>query len=577
MNDSRTDSELVIAHLAGDRSALAGIYDRYADSLYDTAASMLHNRDDAADTTQDVFLTAAQQLGQLRDPQRLRPWLFAILRNEVYRSTKRRRRMQPIDFSAPGTAEMAAPTDLHAEGARVAEQELAEMVRSAAYGLDSRDQLVLELSIRQGLTGTDLANVLGVNAQQCHLLVHRMRERVERSLGALTVARMGRKDCDELARLLIDWDGTFSVLIRKRVARHIDDCDLCDHTKRRFAVIPLLSAAPALAAPAGLRERVLGSASASGAPDAGAESTRHHFDHGEGFPKLAQASRRIATVAAIMLLVLAFGSVGAAQWLTDDTDKTKLPLTAEVATTTTRGISTLTISPTVSTSGTDSTVATTAPGTNTVATTAPGGTQTTRAPATVGRLVASTTSLDFGSSETALSLTLSNTGNATLDWQLTGAADPFIWSTTSGSLASGATVEIRLGLDRNAADEGTVTKQFELISSGQGGATVTATTAVGRSPVVTVVRAGSTVTCPWPGDPAIVVTVSDESTLSSVRLSWSGPGRSGSVAMTQLRSGAWTARAAVRHLNGTWRWVVTASDVLGNAGTATGTIVVGGC
>ena len=85
MNDSRSDAELVTSYLDGAPDALAAIYDRYADSLHDTAAVMTRSRHDAADLTQDVFVRAAERLGQLRDRSRLKPWLFAVLRNEVYR------------------------------------------------------------------------------------------------------------------------------------------------------------------------------------------------------------------------------------------------------------------------------------------------------------------------------------------------------------------------------------------------------------------------------------------------------------------------------------------------------------
>lgn len=106
-----TDRELVVAHLGGDRAALGDIYDRYGDRLYDTAAAMLRDRDEAADVVQEVFLVAAQKLAQLRDPDRLKAWLFAVLRNEVYLRTRCRSRSRPTDFSLPGAAEMAAPHD----------------------------------------------------------------------------------------------------------------------------------------------------------------------------------------------------------------------------------------------------------------------------------------------------------------------------------------------------------------------------------------------------------------------------------------------------------------------------------
>ncbi len=166
---------------------------------------MLRDPHEAADATQDVFLTATEKLGQLRDTTRLKPWLFAILRHEVFRRSKRRQRVRPVDLST--AAEVIAPDDPAAEGATAVYEELARSVRDAAAGLDTRDQLVLELTARQGLSGDELADALGVGLDHSHVLVHRMRDRVERSLGALAVARTGRRDCAELDRLLADWDG----------------------------------------------------------------------------------------------------------------------------------------------------------------------------------------------------------------------------------------------------------------------------------------------------------------------------------------------------------------------------------
>ena len=258
-SDGGVDTQLVASYLAGDRSALGSIYDRYGQSLFDTATAMTNNRDDASDMVQDVFVLAAERLGQLRDPSRLKPWLFAILRNEVYRRSRRRSRQSLTDFSAPEHDAMlpSTPSSSEAVDDAIDGAELAELVRSAASGLDARDQLVLELSVRQGLSGDDLADALGVTAQQSYGLVHRMRERTERSLGAYCVARRGRKECEELDRILQGWSGDFTVLLRKRVSRHIDDCNTCERSRRRFAPLALVGAAPAFAAPIGLRSSIL--------------------------------------------------------------------------------------------------------------------------------------------------------------------------------------------------------------------------------------------------------------------------------------------------------------------------------
>jgi hypothetical protein len=89
-----------------------------------------------------------------------------------------------------------------------------------------------------------------------------MRDTVERSLGALLVARRVRsspENCPELAAILDGWDGDFTVLMRKRVARHIESCPMCDDERSRMLTpAALLGGAPLfIPAPAWLREHTL--------------------------------------------------------------------------------------------------------------------------------------------------------------------------------------------------------------------------------------------------------------------------------------------------------------------------------
>jgi DNA-directed RNA polymerase specialized sigma24 family protein len=94
---ARTDAELVQDFLTGNSAALGDLYDRFAPGLYDTAAAMLRDRDGASDVVQDVFCVAATKLGQLRDPTRVKPWLYAIARHEIFRRTKQRSRSTSLD------------------------------------------------------------------------------------------------------------------------------------------------------------------------------------------------------------------------------------------------------------------------------------------------------------------------------------------------------------------------------------------------------------------------------------------------------------------------------------------------
>ncbi|HEX7131735.1 MAG TPA: sigma-70 family RNA polymerase sigma factor [Iamia sp.] len=259
------DVALVAGLVARDPAAVADLYDRYADRLLGFCTGMLRDPHEAADALHDTILVAAERIGQLRDPERLRPWLYAIARTQCLSRLRRRERTalseDPTELA--GGRAMTADTGPEGDGARVAEGgEAAELVWAAAEGLDEGDRVLLELHLRQGLTGGELAAAAGVKPGQISMVTGRMRERLERALGALLVARHGRRDCDELDGILRDWDGRLTVLMRKRVARHLDRCAVCDD-RRSGLVAPLGSlaiGAPVVLATTDLRAAIVAGA-----------------------------------------------------------------------------------------------------------------------------------------------------------------------------------------------------------------------------------------------------------------------------------------------------------------------------
>lgn len=333
-----TDATLVERILAGDSSALAALYDRYADRIHSMCAHMLRDDDAAADVTSEVFLTAAERLGQLRDHDKVRSWLYAIARHEVYRRSRHRSR--EVSLSAMGGVGLdladteVDPQDLasfdelddvaglaplgHEPGevgleAGASQADLAALLQDASAGLDDRDRMVLELHLAQGLDGQELADALGVNRDHGYQLVHRMKERLEAATSALLIARSGRSRCDGLDEVADAWDGRFNVLWRKRFARHIGRCEQCSTLRSRVpkAVLSgtglaLAAQSTVLAAPISARERVLSEAPARiGVPRGG----RWRPD---GFPPHRPGRRRwvMAVVAlAIVALVLGGGAV----------------------------------------------------------------------------------------------------------------------------------------------------------------------------------------------------------------------------------------------------------------------------
>jgi len=302
------DSEIVASIVAGEADGLAEAYDRYADALFGYCRSLLREPADAADAVQDTFVIAASRVAGLRDPELLRPWLYAVARNECLRRLGSRELASTLDE--------AHQTDEHADdtadvGAEAERAETRALLRAALGGLNSAERDAVTQFLH-GLDVAEIALVLDVSRNHVHALLSRARDQLEASVGVLLVARSGREECPELDALLTGWDGQLTVLLRKRAARHIERCEICSGRRRHvlspamllglspgvllgaFAMKPLEAGAAGAGgaahavAPAGLRAKALHMATGK---DLHAEAyrgalSRSHGSFGtSGFPK----------------------------------------------------------------------------------------------------------------------------------------------------------------------------------------------------------------------------------------------------------------------------------------------------
>lgn len=580
------DATLVAGVLAGDRQAFAGVYEKYADRLHDFAWSMLRSSEEAADCVADSFVVMAEKVGQLRDPSRLRPWLYSVVRNECLRTLRARGREAHDDEWLEAMPDHGpSPEDVVADDAHQAE--LRELVWAAVEGLNDRDRALIDLHLRQGLEGAELAAAMDVTPSNAYVMLSRARDQVERALGALLIARKGSDDCADLASVLKDWDGTFSPLVRKRVARHIDNCEVCE-SRRRLMVSPLalLAGVPAFAAPAALRDRVLdderlvafyvdqpavapasgpGAAGAAGAGGAGGAAER--------------ARRRSGLVAAAAVLLLLAGvALVTLLWPGGDTDLVAVDTPTSTLATSPAPVSS-SAQGTDPTTGAGSDPAPTSTATGTTGTTgttgSTDGTDATSEPTTdstvaaaPGELRLSTRSIDLGSSGTSGTVRLSNVGGSPVDFTARARTAWLSVSTSGGRIAADGSTGLRVSASRSGLSEGTHRGQVEVTWSG-GTELVTVTLRVNRPPVVGTITAGAT-SCSIP----VTAEVSDGTGVQSVRVTWSG---SANGQATATRSGGrWRASIPVA-VGGSVTVTFTATDTAGLRSTRSRTFSFDPC
>jgi RNA polymerase sigma-70 factor (ECF subfamily) len=112
--DALGDAELVGRALGGDRWSRDVLYRRHAHHLLAISTRLLSNRSEGEEVVQDAFVVAFEQLGKLREPAALRPWLIRIAVNLARRHLRKGRllRILGLDRSPDDAtlAALAAPT-----------------------------------------------------------------------------------------------------------------------------------------------------------------------------------------------------------------------------------------------------------------------------------------------------------------------------------------------------------------------------------------------------------------------------------------------------------------------------------
>jgi RNA polymerase sigma-70 factor (ECF subfamily) len=152
------DAALVGRMAAGDRDAVAALYDRHAVRVLGLAHRILRDRSDAEDVLQEVFAQAWRTAARY-EPGRgtAAGWLLMMTRSRAI-DRLRSREVRP-EVSPGVSVDLVAADDVPAPEALIATEE-ASRVRAALTTLPAEQRLALELAYYGGLTQTQIAERL---------------------------------------------------------------------------------------------------------------------------------------------------------------------------------------------------------------------------------------------------------------------------------------------------------------------------------------------------------------------------------------------------------------------------------
>src|SRR5437588_1317150 len=147
------------------------IYDEFKTPIYNYVYHLVGDREQAAYSTQDTFLTAYKALGKMDGSLNLSAWLYRIATNTAYDALRRRKLIawlpwQDLDHE-PADVESADPQEIYGT---------TELVRAALRRMPQQYRAALLLYTQEGFSYSEIAQALNIAESGVKMYLSRARQ-----------------------------------------------------------------------------------------------------------------------------------------------------------------------------------------------------------------------------------------------------------------------------------------------------------------------------------------------------------------------------------------------------------------
>jgi len=174
--DQRTEAEIVIRVLKGDRQAYALLVEEYKNPVYNLAYRMTGNSEDADDLTQETFIRAYQYLWQYDTSRKFFTWLYTLALNLIRSHLRKKNKYNKS--SEELSEHLFADKNPSPETKLIETQEISVCLLRLEY--ESRALLIMKF--HQGLTFEEIAQITGKSLSAVKMSVYRGLEKLKELL-----------------------------------------------------------------------------------------------------------------------------------------------------------------------------------------------------------------------------------------------------------------------------------------------------------------------------------------------------------------------------------------------------------
>jgi len=187
----RDEADAIVVSLAqkGDPAAFEELVRRYRNDVFALSYHYLHDREEAWDISQEVFIKAHRGLGRFRGDASIKTWLLRITANRC-KDYFKKRRLRTVALEDRNGAQDAPARDVGPEREASA-RELGDAINAALAALSEKHRTAFVLREYEDMSYEEMSGVMGCSVGTVMSRLHHARKKLQRALIAMGVVEAG--------------------------------------------------------------------------------------------------------------------------------------------------------------------------------------------------------------------------------------------------------------------------------------------------------------------------------------------------------------------------------------------------
>ena len=182
------EAQLIKGIQQGDRKSFQILVETYQRMVVNTCLAIVHNKADAEDLAQDVFLEIFRTAENFRGDSKISTWLYRIATNRslnFVRNNKRKRFFQSIEETFTGGRNRNSEISenrVDQPDQNITDQQRSDLLHRAIDRLPEKQRIAFTLNKYEELPYQQIAEIMEISLASVESLIHRAKKNLQEQL-----------------------------------------------------------------------------------------------------------------------------------------------------------------------------------------------------------------------------------------------------------------------------------------------------------------------------------------------------------------------------------------------------------